>query len=83
MLWTLPLKVRRVPKTSETRASTGARNFPDHSRSGSVWLKHILLDGLVLMNLLQLLMAGFGKPLGNGHSDAGILRRPDRNLSGK
>src|SRR5882762_1287940 len=33
-----PLNTRLVPKTSETGASTGGENCPDHSRSGALWL---------------------------------------------
>ena len=43
-------------------------------------LKHVLLDRLVLVNAFQLFLAGFSEPFGDGHGDAGILRRPNRNI---
>jgi len=77
------LNTRLVPKTSETGASTGGENCPDHSRSGALWLNVWCFHALVFLDFLLLLMARFRELLGNRQLHRGILRRPDHEVSPK
>src|ERR1700724_3109436 len=42
--------------------------------------KDVLFDGFVVVNAFQLLPAGLGVSLRNGHGDAGVLRWPNCDL---
>src|SRR6476469_1127575 len=46
-------------------------------------LKDVLLDRLVLLNALQLFLAGLGVSLGDGHRNAGIFPGLDPDILGK